>query len=46
MCDDECWLCLAYLAVLADGNIFCLASTDFAATLDLAFYIKEPLILG
>ena len=45
MCDVECWLCLADLADLADGNVF-LADTDLAATLDLAFYLKEPLILG
>ena len=25
---------------------FFLADTDLAATLDLAFYLKEPLILG
>ena len=46
MCDVECWLCLADLADLADGNVFFLADTDLAATLDLAFYLKEPLILG
>ena len=46
MCDVECWLCLADLADLADGNMFFLADTDLAATLDLAFYLKEPLILG
>ena len=40
------WLCLADLADLADGNIFFLADTDLAAILDLAFYLKEPLILG
>ena len=34
------------LADLADGNLFFLADTDLAAILDLAFYLKEPLILG
>ena len=43
MCDVECWLCLADLA---DRNVFFLADKDLAATLDLAFYLKEPLILG
>ena len=46
MCDVECWLCLADLVDLADGNIFILADTDLAATFDLAFYLKETLILG
>ena len=43
--DTFFWLCLADLADLADGNIFFLEDTDLAA-IDLAFYLKEPLILG
>ena len=46
MCDVECGLYLVDLADLADVNVFFLADTDLAATLDLAFYLKEPLILG
>ena len=46
MCDVECWICLADLADLVDGNGFFLAYTDLAAILDLAFYLKELLILG
>ena len=38
---------LADLEDLADGNLFFfIADTDLAAILDLAFYLKEPLILG
>ena len=46
MCAVECWLCVADLGDLADGNFFFLADTDLEAKLDLAFYLKEPLILG
>ena len=31
---------------LSGWKRFFLADTDLAATLDLAFYLKEPLILG
>ena len=46
VCDVECWIFLVDLADLADGNVFFLVDTDLAATLDLEFYLKEPLILG
>ena len=31
---------------LSGWKLFFLADTDLAAKLDLAFYLKEPLILG